>query len=76
MKEKYCLDLEGTKYILNKLNSLFFHKKEGDLLADRISALEEENTALKLRIQNLESHHTDDITYVAYRENSNTEEGI
>ena len=76
MKEKYCLDLEGTKYILNKLNSLFFHKKEGDLLADRISALEEENTALKLRIQNLESHHTDDITYVAYRENSNTEEGV
>ena len=76
MKEKYCLDLEGTKYILNKLNSLFFHKREGDLLADRISALEEENTALKLRIQNLESHHTDDITYVAYRENSNTEEGV
>lgn len=76
MKEKYCLDLEGTKYILNKLSSLFFHKKEGDLLADRISALEEENAALKLRIQNLESHHTDDIVYVAYKENSNTEEGV
>lgn len=73
MKEKYSLDLEGTRYLLSRLTSLFVHKTDGDLLADRVLALENENASLKARIQELESHHTDDIVYVAYREGNTTE---